>query len=63
MEEVYGVYEYGRWFVMSGTWSKSSKKSGIWVSVVSEGFLLIYMIWVDIQNEPRRIKSIGTLAV
>ena len=57
------VYEYGRWFVMSGTWSKNSKKSKIWVSVISESSLLIFMTWVDIQNEPRRVKSIGTLAV
>ena len=48
---------------VSGTWSRSSEKSGIWVSVVSEGSLLISMTWVDIQDEPRRVKSVRTLAV
>ena len=42
---------------------KSLERSGIWVSVVSEGSLLISMTWVDIQDEPRRVKSVGTLAV
>ena len=48
---------------LSGTWSNSSERSGIWVSVVSEGFLLISITWVDIQDEPRRAKSVGTPAV
>ena len=63
MEKVYGMYEYVKWFVMLEIWSKSSKKSGIWVSVISESFLLIFMTWVNIQDEPRKIKSIKTLAV
>ena len=50
------------WF-LSGTWSRSSERSGIWVSVVSEGSLLISMTWVDIQDEPRKTKSVGTLVV
>ena len=28
MEEVYEVYEYGKWFVMSGTWSGRSGMIG-----------------------------------
>ena len=48
---------------VSGTWSRSSERSGIWASVVSEGSLLISMTWVNIQNEPRRAKSVGTLVV
>ena len=60
MEE---VYEYGRCFVMSGTWSKSSEKLRIWVSVVSKGSLLISITWVDIQDESRRVKPVRTFAV
>ena len=45
---------------VSGTWSR---RSGMIGKVCSEGSLLISMTWVDIQDEPRRTKSIGTLAV
>ena len=34
------VYEYGRWFVMSGIWSG---RSGMISKVCSEGSLLIFM--------------------
>ena len=47
-------------YMVSRTWSR---KSRIMVSVCSEGSLLISMTWVDIQDEPRRVKSVGTLAV
>ena len=53
MEEVYGVYEYGKWFVMLGIWSGRSRIVG---KICSEGSLLISMSKVDTQDEQRRAK-------
>ena len=54
MKKAYGMYGYGKLFVMSGIWSKRPKKSGIMVSVCSNSSLLIFMFYVTIQNEPRK---------
>ena len=60
---IFGFFRYVSLGQLLGTWSRSSERSGIWVSVVSEGSWLISITWVNIQDEPRRVKSVGTLAV